>query len=82
VPVGTIGRRASYSESPPSFHNKASRPTLQVAMEVLLRFPSRHAGEDVTARPDEQQPFLPPMVVEPERPDLLVSTSVASLGKR
>ena len=34
VPVGTIGRRMSYSESPSSFHSSASRATLQVAVQV------------------------------------------------
>jgi hypothetical protein len=27
VPVGTMGRRMSYSDSPSSFHSKASRPS-------------------------------------------------------
>ena len=37
VPVGTIGRRTSYSDSPSSFHSRASRRGLQVALEEFFR---------------------------------------------
>ena len=37
VPVGTRGRRASRSDIPSSFHSSASRPCLEVVVEVVLQ---------------------------------------------